>query len=409
MSYSGGMDDDIAIRVYADPLARWFVTEAYRITSTAELVGASGAALNSAGIPVYRLAYFQLFLHPELAGKSYAWRRGGEKILVAEAPHGLQTESRYLDNPLATVFEKKKTIRVRLESVDPEAPVLRELKADGATDYVALPLLLSTGQVHALSISSDRPGGFSASDLDRMFLLQFAFTRIVEIHTLRDTAEYLLDAYVGRAAGRLILSGNIQRRLGQTTIEAVVWYCDLRGFTRASDRLARDAIVALLNDYFGEMGAAVSAGGGEILKFMGDAMLAVFPVEGPSARRETAARAAKAAAEASRAIAAVNQRRTAKGETPIKFGLALHIGEVMFGNIGASARLDFTVIGPAVNHAARLEKLCAAIGCPIVLSAALAALLPGTKVKTLGHHALKDIDEPQTVYALATERAEASA
>jgi adenylate cyclase len=397
------MDDDIATRVYSDPLARWFVTEAYKITDTAEFVGAAGEALVSAGIPVYRLAYFQRFLHPELLGRSYAWRRG-RTVTVTSAPHAIRLDAQFRDSPLQSVFEKKKTIRSRLDSIEPTVTILRDLKAEGATDYVALPLLLSTGEVHALSISSDRIGGFSAADLDRMFLLQFAFTRIVEIHTLRDTAEYLLDAYVGRAAGRLILSGNIQRSLGQA-IEAVIWYCDLRGFTRASDRLPRDAVIALLNDYFGEMGTAVSAAGGEILKFMGDAMLAIFPIENPAARRETAARAAAAAAAVTRAIETVNQARGARGELAIRFGLALHVGEVMFGNIGASARLDFTVIGPAVNHAARLEKLCAAIDCPIVMSSALASLLPEENAALLGRHALKDIEEPQSVYTLAELRA----
>ncbi|HLW93223.1 MAG TPA: adenylate/guanylate cyclase domain-containing protein [Roseiarcus sp.] len=404
--YNLAMDDDIAARVYSDPLARWFVTEAYKIADTAELVEAAATHLVAAGIPVYRLAYFQLFLHPELLGKSYAWRRD-QKVLVSPAPHTLKTEARYRDSPIALVFEKKRTIRVRLDAVEPQVPVLQELKADGVTDYVALPLIFSNGQIHALSIASDKAGGFSLNDLDRMFQLQFAFTRIVEVHTLRDTAEYLLDAYVGHAAGRLILSGNIQRRLGQPTIEAVIWYCDLRGFTRASDTMPRDAVIALLNDYFGEMGAAVAAAGGEILKFMGDAMLAIFPIDSPEARRETAARAAQAARAATRGVAAVNQGRMEKNERPIRFGLALHIGEVMFGNIGASARLDFTVIGPAVNHAARLEKLCSAINQPIILSAALAALLPAAEVASLGAHALKDIDEKQAVYALTTAQAAA--
>jgi adenylate cyclase len=397
------MEEEIARRVYSDPLARWFVTEAYRIADTATLVGAAGAELLAAGIPVYRLAYFQLFLHPELLGKGYSWRRG-RGVEVGDAPHGVRTEARYRDNPLPYVFEKRKTIRVRLASVEPESPFLRDLKKEGATDYVALPLIFSTGEAHALSIASDAPDGFSMNDLDRMYQLQFAFTRIVEVHTLRDTAQYLLDAYVGRAAGRLILSGNIQRSLGQTTIEAIVWYCDLRGFTRASDRLPRDTIVSLLNIYFGEVGGAVTAAGGEILKFMGDAMLAIFPIDAPEKRADAAQRAASAARSATTALATVNEERRGLGELEIKFGLALHIGEVMFGNIGASARLDFTVIGPAVNHAARLEKLCSAIGRPIILSAAFATLLPPEDTASLGQHALKDIEEPQTIYTLAPMR-----
>ena len=138
-------------------------------------------------------------------------------------------------------------MRVRLDRIEPQAPLLRQLKDEGATDYVALPLLFTTGHVDALSVVSDTPGGFSSTDLDRMFLLQFAFTRLVEIHSLRDTAANLLDAYVGRAAGQRILAGEVKRGDGQT-IEAVIWYCDLRGFTRASDTLPRDTIIALLND-----------------------------------------------------------------------------------------------------------------------------------------------------------------
>ncbi|MGZ3342031.1 MAG: adenylate/guanylate cyclase domain-containing protein [Reyranella sp.] len=393
------MDDEIPNRVYGDPLARWFVTQAYRITDTGQLIAAAGEQLVAAGIPLYRLAYFQLTLHPEFAGKAYAWRRG-HGVKVSEAPHGLMERSEYLDNPLPPVFEQRRTVRVRLEAVEPQAPILQQLKQDGATDYVALPLLFTTGHVDALSVVSDRPGGFSAVDLDRMFQLQVAFTRIVETHSLRDTAENLLDAYVGRAAGQRILAGEVKRGDGQT-IEAVLWYCDLRGFTRASDRLPRDAIIGLLNDYFSIMGGAVTSAGGEILKFMGDGMLAMLPIASPAERSATAARATEAAVAAFRMIAALNLMRTTVDEPAVRFGLALHVGEVMFGNIGASARLDFTVIGPAVNHAARLEKLCGELDRPIVVSHALAALLPERDVVPLGRHLLKDIDEPQPVYSLS--------
>jgi adenylate cyclase len=397
------MDDDIAARVYADPLARWFVTEAYQITDTAALVTASGERLAGAGIPLYRLAYFQLTLHPEFAGRGYAWRRG-KGIEVGIAPHGLQSETRYRDNPLPPVFEQRKTVRVRIEQLNElQAPILRQLKEEGATDYVALPLIFSTGHVDALSVVSDQPGGFSRQDLDRMFLLQFAFARIVEIHSLRDTAVNLLDAYVGHAAGQRILAGEIKRGDGQT-IDAAIWFCDLRGFTRASDRLPRPVLIALLNDYFGAMGSAVATENGEILKFMGDAMLAIFPAASPDEREQAAGRAIRAAQAARHAIGMLNAARAGDGRPTVRFGLALHFGDVMFGNIGASARLDFTVIGPAVNHAARLEKLSAAIDCPIVLSSQIAELLPPDQLVPLGRHALKDIDEPQAVFGLAAIR-----
>ena len=392
------MEDDIARRVYSDPVARWFVTEAYRITDTAELVAAAGEQLVLSGIPLYRLAYFQLTLHPEYAGRGYFWRRG-HGVETGVRLHGDNQDAEYRDNPLPVVFEQQKTVRVRLDRVEPEAPLLRQLKDEGATDYVALPLLFTTGRVDALSVVSDGPDGFSMSDLDRMFLLQFAFTRLVEIHSLRDKATYLLDAYVGRAAGQRILAGEVKRGEGQT-IEAVIWYCDLRGFTRFSDTLPRDAIITLLNDYFDTMGGLVTNAGGEILKFMGDGMLAIFPVASPDMRAETASRAARAAASAMDAMLVLNRVRAAEGEPAVRFGLALHIGEVMFGNIGASQRLDFTVIGPAVNHAARLEKLCSPLDRSVLLSPALAELLPDGEIEPLGQHAMKDIDVPQRIYGL---------
>lgn len=392
------MDDETVNRVYADPLARWFVTEACRITDTRGLIAAAGEQLVLAGIPLYRLAYFQLTLHPEFAGTAYFWRRG-QGVDSATRAHGDNPDAEYPDNPLPIVFRQRKTVRVRLERTEPQAPILRQLKGEGATDYVALPLLFTSGHVDALSVVSDKPGGFSTNDLERMFLLQFAFTRLVEVHSLRDTAVQLLDAYVGRAAGQRILAGDVLRGGGQT-IEAVIWYCDLRGFTRLSDRLPRDEVIALLNDYFSAMGDIVTKAGGEILKFMGDGMLAMLPIASPDERAAVARRAVLAAASVSDAITVLNRIRAAADEPEVRFGLALHVGEVMFGNIGASSRLDFTVIGPAVNYTARLERLCPALGRSVILSKALATLVPERDTVALGRHALKDIDEAQAIFGL---------
>jgi adenylate cyclase len=392
------MDEEVAGRAYADPLVRWFVTEAYKIADTGELVAASGEQLVKAGIPVYRLAYFQLTLHPELDGKAYLWRRD-RQMQVQTAAVGLKDRPAFRDNPMATVFRERKTLRVRLEATEPEAPVLRQFKAEGATDYVALPLPFGSGHVDGLSVISDRRGGFSTTDLDRILPLQFPFARIVESHSLRDTATYLLDAYVGRAAGQRILAGEIKRGSGRT-IEAVLWYCDLRGFTRASDTLPRDTVINLLNDYFDVMGKIVIGAGGEIVKFMGDGMLGMFPVASPAKRAQVASNVVRAAGSVADAITVLNGIRAAADEPAVRFGLALHIGEVMFGNIGVSNRLDFTVIGPAVNHAARLEKLCVPLSRPVLLSAALAALLPARDIEALGLHALKDVGQPQAIFGL---------
>ena len=206
------MDDDIARRVYNDPLARWFVTEAYRITDTAALIAATGEEIARAGIPLWRLAYFQFTLHPELAGKSYTWRRGSGRRDRLRAAWPDAADSGFATARCWRCSNSTRACAIGSNGASLQGPVLRELKRDGATDYVALPLIFSTGHVDGLSVVSDAPGGFSRGDLDRMYLLQFAFARLVETHSLRDTATYLLDAYVGRAAGERILAGDGQAR-----------------------------------------------------------------------------------------------------------------------------------------------------------------------------------------------------
>lgn len=258
------MSDGPSARVYGDPLARWFVTEVFRIGDTVELIAAAGSSLVEAGIPLSRLAYFQPTLHPAVAGKAYFWRpdRG---LQVGEAGRGLWEGPAYRDNPLPQIIEQRRIVRVRPHAVEPNAPVLAELKDQGATLYVVVPLLFTTGHVEALSIVPDLPGGFSDRDLQRLYQLQFAFTRILETHSLRDTAVNLLDAYVGGAAGQRILAGDVRRGEGQS-IGAVIWYCDLRGFTRISDTIQRDVVIALRNDFFSALGEAVTRAGGKILK-----------------------------------------------------------------------------------------------------------------------------------------------
>ena len=382
---------------YGDPVARWFVREAYRITDTAALIAATGEQLVAAGIPLYRLGYFQLTLHPSYLGTGYFWRRG-RGVESAQAPHSLIGTSDYLDNPLPRVFEGGGTQRVRLEGdAEVSFPVLRQLKAEGATDYVAMPVIFTDGHIDALSVTSDKPGGFSRQDLDRMYALSFLFARIMEIHSRRTTAINLLDTYVGHQAGERVLEGRILRGDGET-IHAVLWYCDMRGFTPLSDWLPRDDLIALLNDYFGCMAAAVQAHGGEVLKFIGDAMLAVFPIADALREQAVCDAALAAAAEAIAGAAALNQARKQDGRPVIEFGLALHVGDVLYGNIGAEDRLDFTVIGPAVNLVTRIEQQTRVLNEPVLLSADFAERLR-ERARPLGAHRLKGVAEPQAIWA----------
>ena len=221
--------------------------------------------------------------------------------------------------------------------------------------------------------------------------------RVAEIRALRRTSENLIDTYVGHQTGERILSGKIRRGYVEA-IRAAIWLSDMRGFTSVSERLPPQALIDRLNLYFGCQVPAVLGHGGEVLKFMGDGLLAIFPIAAESEVGEVCRRTLSCAQEFKQSIAELPP--PGDNEAPIRFGLALHVGEVMYGNIGGGNRLDFTCIGPAVNLAARLEKVAAKLGEAVVASATFAGHVPDA-FKRLGEHAVAGFAAPQTVYGLA--------
>ena len=298
------------------------------------------------------------------------------------------------------MVEKRATVRRRL--VGPNAkldfPLLKEIRGEGGTDYLCVPVEFSDGHVNTVSVTSDAPQGFSRQHLDRMYALLPLFARIVEVHAVRRLAADLLDVYVGHDAGRRILEGQIGRGDGQT-IRAAIWTCDLRGFTPLADTLAGDDLIAILNDYFDRMVEPIETRGGEVLKFIGDSVLAMFPVLDGRAAAAVCGAALDAALEAAAGMAELNRARRAAEAPVLRFGLGLHVGDVIYGNIGAASRLDFTVIGPAVNLVNRLEHLSRKLDRPIVASSAAASCLPG-RLESLGTHELKGVREPQEVFSV---------
>src|SRR5260370_38694725 len=218
-------------------------------------------------------------------------------------------------------------------------------------------------------VPTRRPHGFEDDELKLFEAMIPAVAFNLEVQALRRTARTLLDTYVGQQSGGRVLEGQIQRGTGET-IRAVTWLCDLRGFTNLSEALSRDALIDLLNCYFGPMCDAVASEGGEVLKFIGDAMLAIFPIGDDAANtcKMTCQAALIAAKRAQASLIEENERRGNAGLPRIEYGLALHLGDVMYGNIGSDTRLDFTVIGPAVNLTARIESMCRELGRQLLLS-----------------------------------------
>lgn len=292
-------------------------------------------------------------LHPQFMGATIEWRETWPEARFTPHGHGGLNTQAYQNSPVRVLFGDAEGLRQRLDiDGDFEFGIYDTLRQEGFTDYVGLPLLLTNGQRLASSWVTDRPGGFTTDDLKQLNDLIPILAMNAEIRMNKRIAKNLLNTYVGRYAGERILAGDITRGSG-ATIRAAIWTCDMRGFSSLSERWDRDHLIDCLNHYFDVMAQPVEEHGGEILKFIGDAMLAVFPLEHPSACH----RAFDAAMEAQAGMRELNQKRVANGYEELGYGIALHVGDVMYGNIGSSNRLDFTVIGPAVNIASRLEEL----------------------------------------------------
>jgi adenylate cyclase len=379
------------------PVLDWLIGDARRLPDGRAILTGLCTRLVESGLPLARASFHIRTLHPQLFGIGFYWQRGVDEIRIFRAERGVERTDLFLRSPMRVLFEGAGAVRQRLDlpGVEFAFPLFNELRQQGLTDYVALPITFSDDKIHGTTWSSDRPGGFSSEDLAQIEDLLPLFGLQLEIRYNRRLAVTLLDTYVGHHAGERILEGQITRGSG-TTVSAAIWYCDLRGFTALSERLGRDALLACLNDYFDAMAGAVAQNGGEILKFIGDAVLAIFPLEDEDACQ----RALRAALDARTAMAALNNRRFERGDEVLGFGIALHAGEVMYGNIGSADRLDFTIIGPAVNLAARLEGLCRTLGRDLLISDRFAYYFLGWELRSLGHHQLAGIARPVEVFAL---------
>jgi len=379
----------------------WYVSEAWRYRHPHSLTRETCERLNAAGVPIHVFNAWVMTLHPNYFGVVHAWERGSQEIRTQVGSHEMWNTPAVQNSPLAVVRDDGASA-IRRKLCDPawprEYPVLEEYAANGSTDYVAMRLPSRSAGIYMISTATRQPGGFSTAELALIDALVPHMARLTDIQALSYLSTTLLDTYVGTDAGHRIMAGNI-RRGSVETIRAVIWLCDLRDFTVLSDRLPSGKLMALLNDYFDCVGAPVRDREGEILKFIGDAMLAIFRFDDEAGRAAACAGAVDAAREAVGLVDALNARRREAGEVPIDIGIALHLGDVMYGNIGAADRLDFTVIGPAVNLAARIEGLCRTLGRRVLLSEAFAAASAAAH-EPLGAHALKGVERPQTIFAL---------
>jgi adenylate cyclase len=386
-------------RDQAHPVIRWLMTDARKRTEATEFLDAFAGELRAAGVDVSRVTTGVPILHPQIFSFSGLWQidNGTTERLFRAGP---EASAMMANSPIRIAYEGGGPFRCNLTAPaeDGEFAILGDLRRDGYTDYIVHSVPFADGSYKALSFATKRRDGFNLDELALFETMIPAVAFNLEVQALRRTARTLLDTYVGRQSGGRVLEGQIQRGAGET-IRAVIWLCDLRGFTNLSETLPRDALIDLLNCYFGPMCDAVAAQGGEILKFIGDAMLAIFPIGSDAA--QTCAAALRAAEQAQTALSKENQRRQGSGLPQIEYGLALHVGDVLYGNIGSDTRLDFTVIGPAVNLTARIESMCRQLGRPLLLSSNFVEA-GDIAAESLGNFPLKGVALEQEIFVPAS-------
>ena len=387
-----------------NPLVNWLLHDAWMSKSSRDLVARFAGAMIAEGFPLWRLRLLVRTLNPLLFALGYTWQRDGDEVSVFEISHEILHGEQYLKSPFAVVIKGEGGVRRRLEGPGAQLdfPVLEDLVAEGATDYVAMPLRFSDEQLNILTLVSDRAGGFSTEQLGQVYEILPTLSRVFESHALRVSSATLLRTYLGAGAGQRVMDGLVKRGDGED-IHAAIWITDLRDSTSLAASLSREEYLSLLNRYFDSVAGAVLDHGGEVLKFIGDSVLAIFAIDDPDQKQpEACARALAAAGEASQAFEAVNKERAADGARLLEFGIALHRGDLTYGNIGTAKRLDFTVIGSAVNEAARIESLSKTLNRQILISSAFRDSVPDPMI-SLGNHTLRGVTGACEIFGLPAE------
>lgn len=377
-------------------------------TEEAALVHGMCDRLVAHGVPLWRTMATMDELHPLVEGRVVTWRRGEESTAMRtfERAEWVNRQDEWLRSPLYWLHADR-ALRLRRRRGDNyrqgEFSIVDELFAKGACDYVAYRQPYADAALSGdtdclfMSCASDRHEGFGDAHLAALDSVLPILALALRSRAVARSARNLVTTYLGRDAGRRVLSGQIER--GRTErLNAAIWFSDLAGFTRIADT-EPDQVVPLLNDYADCQVAAIHAQGGQVLKFIGDGILAIFPIDDPAA---ACRRALDAAAAALAGQTALNKRRAGLGLPVTRFYLGLHVGEVLYGNIGSQDRLDFTVVGPAVNEAGRIAAMCRSADRDMILSAefAAAARAGEPRLVSLGRYALRGVARAQELFTL---------
>lgn len=387
----------------------WLVQESLKGTYADALIqGLCERMIGKGGVPLVRVHVACGYLHPLFQSLVLSWSRD-EGLRRDRFSYAGNTTQAWQESPLRAVLsEQRPSIRARLEKGEgvEEFPVLKEFQERGFTDYYVVrqafrvPVADALNEMDGciLSFSSDQPGGFSDDCIRAINRLFPRFSMAMKTLMREITAQNVASTYLGNQAGELVLRGRI-RRGDADEIQAAVWFSDMRNSTASADKMDPRLFLDRMNRYFECTAGAVLDHGGEVLRFIGDAVLAIFPINGPGGAERAGRMAISATRDAVRRLEKINTNPPADDPDPIEFGLGLHVGTVLYGNIGVAERLEFSVIGPTANEAARLEDLSKSLKRTVIASSAF-AITVNAQWEAMGTHRLRGVSDPQLVYAL---------
>jgi adenylate cyclase len=399
-------------------LSAWLTQAGLAGTSESDIVSGFCDRCVAAGLPLGRVQVFIDTLHPVHEGRLFRWGqrpdeaplleygRTSPDALVASGsdPRDVESAERWRNSPFYKMLQSGDSLlRRRLNAVTKdEFSFLPDWLAAGMTDYVAIITRFAAegtiGEMDCVysSWATRAPDGFNDGQIAALERIAPYLALAIKSVSLARMTATLMETYLGRDAGQRVLGGRIVRGIAEK-IDAVVWFSDLRGFTRITDT-APEQVIPLLNDYSDAIVSAIHEHGGDVLKLIGDGTLAIFTAED---RMHACSAALSAAIAARSGVAALKKRRTAEDKPVTDMYLGLHVGEVFYGNVGSRERLDFTVIGPAVNEASRIAAMCRALDQPVLISAAFAHVGDiKRRLVSVGRYALRGVSHPQELFTL---------
>ena len=390
----------------------WLLQAGLRGAPADEIIDQFCRMLRDKGHPLRRVSVSLATLHPSYGAHTFVWDAKDGRASREVHPHQETESAEFLKSPIYhLVYGKSQYLRCRLDGRPLELtfPIVEALRAEGYSDYAATVVRFAEQQDFQtmegifFSCATDVLGGFSDSDLEGLLGLLPALALAVKSGSVQEVAVNIVEAYLGKDAGHQVLRGRINRG-SLESIDAVILFADLRDFTKTADRLPTQAVVERLNLYFDCIVLPLEHYGGQVLKFMGDGLLATFALDLETGRtlEVVCADALRAAREALAQVDSENRALEAAGDHPMPLDIALHLGEVMYGNVGAADRLDFTVIGAAVNEASRIEALCGQLGRNLLISDSFAAALgdQGGALTSLGRHSLRGVSGEREIFGV---------